>query len=74
MTINLAVVCEVREFQEYFFSDGEVLPLLSGKVFFYELAIGTPKIVDSVSEVLVYVDFTVWIGDLVNNLHYLLLM
>ena len=73
MTINLAVVRGVRELQEYFFSDGEVLPLRSSKVFFDELAVGTSKVVDGVGEVLAYVDFAVRIVDLVDNLHYLLL-
>ena len=32
MAVHLAVVCGIRELQEYFFSDGEILPLLSRKV------------------------------------------
>src|SRR5258708_971066 len=73
MAVHLAVVYGVRKLQEYFFSDGEVSPLLSGKVFFDELAVGASKVVEGVSEVLTDVDFAVWIGDLVNDLHYLLL-
>ena len=73
MAVHLAVVCGVRELQEYFFSDGEVSPLLSGKVFFDELAVGASKVVEGISEVLTNIDFAVWIGDFVNNLHYLLL-
>jgi len=73
MAVHLAIVCGIRELQEYFFSDGEVSPLLSGKVLFDELAVGTSKVVEGVSEVLADIDFAVWIGDLVNNLHYLLL-
>jgi len=73
MAINLTVVSGVREFQKYFFSDGEVLRLLSRKVFFDEPAVGTSKVVEGVGEVLAYVNFTVRIGDLVNNLHYRLL-
>ena len=69
MAINLAVVYGVRELQEYFFSDGEVSPLLSGKVLFDELAVRTTKVVDGVSKVLTDVDFAVRIGDLVNNFH-----
>ena len=66
--INLAVVCGVRELQEYFFSDDEVLLLLSWKVLFDKLAVVTSKVVEGVGEVLADVDFTVRIGDLVNNL------
>ncbi len=73
MAVHLAVVCGIRELQEYFFSDGEVSPLLSGKVFFDELAVGASKVVEGISEVLADVDFAVWIGDLVNDLHCLLL-
>ncbi len=69
MARNLAIVCGVRELQEYLFSDGEVPSLLSGKVFFDELAVGTSKVVDGVGEVLTDVDLPVWVGDLVNNLH-----
>ena len=57
MTINLAVVCGIREFQKYFFSDGETLPLLSRKVFLDELAVRTSKVVEGVSEVLAYIKF-----------------
>ena len=71
MAINLAVVCDIRELQEYFFSDNEVSPLLSCKVIFDELAVGTTKVINGVGEVLADVDFAVRIGDLVNNLHYL---
>ncbi len=74
MAINLAVICDVRELQEYFFSDGEVSPLLSCKVFFDKLAVGASKVVEGVSEVLADVDFAVRIGYFVNNLHYLLLI
>ena len=73
MAVHLAVVCGVRELQEYFFSDNEVSPLLSCKVLFDKLAVGASKVVEGVGEVLAYVDFAVWIGDFVNNLHYLLL-
>ena len=73
MAVHLAVVCGVRKLQEYFFSDGEVSPLLSRKVFFDELAVGASKVVEGISEVLANIDFAVWIGDFVNNLHYLLL-
>ncbi len=73
MAIHLAVVCGVRELQEYFFSDGEVLPLLSRKVLFDEPTVGTSKVVEGVGEVLANVDFAVRIGDLVNDLHYRLL-
>jgi hypothetical protein len=73
MAVHLAVVCGIRELQEYFFSDGEVSPLLSDKVFFDELAVGTSKVVEGVGEVLADVDFAVWIGDLVNDLPCLLL-
>ena len=68
MAINRAVIRGVRELQEYFFSDGEVLPLLSSKVFFDELAVCTSNVVDGVGEVLAYVDFAVRIGDLINYL------
>jgi hypothetical protein len=71
MTINLAAVCGIREFQKYFFSDGEILPLLSRKVFLDELAVRTSKVVEGVSEVLAYINFAIRIGDLVDNLHYL---
>jgi len=71
--VHFAVVCGVRKLQEYFFSDGEVSPLLPRKVFFDELAVGTSKVVEGVSEVLTNIDFAVWIGDLVNDLHCLLL-
>lgn len=74
MAVNLAVVCGVRELQEYFFSDGEVSPLLSCKVFFDKLAVGASKVVDGVSEVLADVDFAVRIGDFVNHLHCLSLI
>src|SRR5260221_2775117 len=70
MAIHLAVVCGVRELQEYFFSDGEVLPLLSRKVLFDEPTVGTSKVVEGVGEVLANVDFAVRIADLVNDLHY----
>ncbi len=70
MARNLAIGCGVRELQEYFFSDGEVPSLLSGKVLFDELAVGTSKVVDGVGEVLTDVDFPVWVGDLINNLHF----
>jgi len=73
MAVNLAVVCGVRQLQEYFFSDGEVSPLLSGKVFFNKLAVGASKVVKGVGEVLADVDFAVGVGDFVNNLHALLL-
>ena len=69
MARNLAIVYGVRELQEYFFSDGEVLSLLSCKVFFDELAIGASKVANGVGEVLADIDLTVWVGDLVNNLH-----
>ncbi len=59
MAVHLAVVCGVRKLQEYFFSDGEVSPLLSRKVFFDELAVGTSKVVEGVGEVLADVDFAV---------------
>lgn len=71
MAINLTIVCGIREFQKYFFSDGEVPPLLSRKVFLDELAVCTSKVVEGVSEVLAYINFAVRIADLVNNLHYL---
>ena len=51
MAVHLAVICGIRELQEYFFSDSEVSPLLSGKVFFDELAVGASKVVEGVSEV-----------------------
>ena len=51
MAVHLAVVCGIRELQEYFFSDGEVSPLLSGKVLFNKPAIGTSKVVEGVGEV-----------------------
>ena len=70
MVVNLAVVCGIRELQKYFFSDGEVPPLLSSKVLFDELAVGTSKVVDGVGEVLADIDFAVRISDLVNNLHW----
>lgn len=70
MARNFAIFCGVRELQKYFFSDGEVPSLLSGKVFFYELAVGTSKVVDGVGDVLTDVDLPVWISDLVNNLHF----
>jgi hypothetical protein len=70
MAIYLAVVCGVRELQEYFFSDGEVLPLLSRKVLFDEPTVDTSKVVEGVGEVLANVDFAVRIGDLVNDLHF----
>jgi hypothetical protein len=73
MAINLAIVCGIGELQEYLFSDGEVSPLLSGKVFFDELAVGASKVVEGIGEVLTDVDFAVRIGDFVNNPHYLLL-
>ncbi len=73
MAVHLAVVCGVRELQEYFFSDGEVSPLLSRKVLFDKLAVGASKVVEGVGEVLADIDFAVWIGDLVNDLHCLLL-
>ena len=73
MAVHLAVICGIRELQEYFFSDGEVSSLLSRKVFFDELAVGASKVVEGVGEVLADVDFAVWVGDLVNDLHCLLL-
>ncbi len=73
MAVHLAVVCGIRELQEYFFSDGEVAPLLPGKVLFDKLAVGASKVVEGVGEVLADVDFAVWVGDLVNDLHCLLL-
>src|SRR5260370_32463449 len=73
MAIHLAVVCGVRELQEYFFSDGEVLPLLSRKVLFDEPTVGTSKVVEGVGEVLANVYFPFRIGHLLNNLHYRLL-
>ena len=66
---NFTLVCALRELLEDFFSDGEVSSLLSCKVFFDELAVGTPKVVDGIGKVLTDVDFAVGIGDLVNNLH-----
>ncbi len=51
MAVNLAVVCGIGKLKEYFFSDGEVSPLLSGKVLFDKLAIGTSKVVEGVSKV-----------------------
>ena len=74
MPINLAFVCGVRELQEYFFSDDEVLSLLLRKVLFDKLAIGTSKVVEGVGEVLTDVDFAVRIGDFVNNLQILLFL
>src|SRR5258708_35614396 len=71
MAVHLAVVCGIRKLQEYFFSDGEVSPLLSRKVFFDELAVGVSKVVEGVGEVLADIGFAVWIGDLLNYLHYL---
>ena len=59
MAVHLAVVCGIRELQEYFFSDGEVSPSLSRKVFFDALAVGTSKVVEGVSEVLTDRDFAV---------------
>ena len=59
MAVHLAVVCGIRELQEYFFSDSEVSPLLSGKVFFDELAVGASKVVEGISEVLTDRDFAV---------------
>jgi len=69
MARNLTVVCGVGELQKYFFSDGEVSPLLSSKVFFDKLAVGASKVVESIGEVLADVDFAVGIGDFVNYLH-----
>ena len=69
MARNLAIGCGIRELQQYFFSDGEVLSLLSCKVLFDELAVGTSKVVDGVGEILTDIDLTVRVGDLVNNLH-----
>jgi hypothetical protein len=66
---NLAIVRGIRELQEYLFSDGEVPSLLSGKVFFDELAVGTSKVVDGIGAVLTDMDLPVWVGDLVNNPH-----
>jgi hypothetical protein len=40
-------------------SDGEVSLLLSSKVLFDELAVGTSKVVDGVGEVLADIDFAV---------------
>ena len=51
MAVHLAVVCGVRELQEYFFSDGEVSPLLPGKVLFDKLAVRASKVVKGVGEV-----------------------
>ena len=66
----LAIIRGVRKLQEYFFSDDEVLSLLSGKVLFDELAVGTSKVVDGVGAILTYVNLPIWVGDLVNNLHF----
>jgi len=49
--IDLAVICVIRELQEYFFSDNKVSPLLSRKVFFDNLAVSTSKVVEGVGEV-----------------------
>ena len=70
MARNFAIVRDVGELLKYFFSDGEVPSLLSGKVFFDELAVGTSKVVNGVGEILTDVDLPVWVGDLVNNLHF----
>ncbi len=51
MVGNLAIVCGIRELQEYFFSDGEVSPLLPDKVLFDKLAVSASKVVEGVSEV-----------------------
>ena len=45
--------------RENFLSDGEVSPLLSGKVFFDKLAVGASKVVEGVGKVLSDVDFAV---------------
>jgi hypothetical protein len=51
MVINLTVSCGVRELQEYFFSESVNVPLLSSKVFFDVLAVGTSKVVEGVGKV-----------------------
>ena len=49
--IHFAIVRRVMELLEYFFSDGEVSPLLTRKVLFDELAVGTAKVIDGIGEV-----------------------
>lgn len=66
---NLTIVCIVRELQKDFFSDREVLPLLSGKILLDEFTIGTAKVIEGIGDILADVDLPVWIGDFVNNLH-----
>ncbi len=61
MAINLTVVCGIQEFQKYFFSDCEVLPLPSRKVFLNELAVRTSKVAEGVSDILAYINFAIWI-------------
>lgn len=68
---NLTIVRGIWKLHEYFFSDGEVPSLLSGKILFDKLTVGTAKVIDGIGEVLTDVDLPVWVGDLVNNLHYL---
>src|SRR5258708_25498699 len=64
MAVHLAVVCGIRELPEYFFSDGEISPFLSRKVFFDKLAVGTSKVVEGVGVVLAYGDFARFVRDL----------
>lgn len=71
MARNFAIIRVIRKFQEDFLSDGEVSPLLSCKIFFDELAVRAAKVIDGVGQVLTDVYLAIWIGDLVNNLHYL---
>ena len=69
MTRNLTIVCVVRKLQKNFFADCEVPSLLPCEVLFDELATGTSKVVEGISDVLTNVDLPVGVGNLINNLH-----
>jgi hypothetical protein len=48
-----------------FLSDGEVLPLFSGKVLCNDIAVGASEVTDAVSEIISHIDLSVVIGDFV---------
>jgi hypothetical protein len=66
---NLTIVCVVKEFSQDFLSDREVPSLFPGKILGDEFTIGTTKVVDIIGGIVTNIDLSIWIRDLINNLH-----
>ena len=73
LLIDLGIGCRLR-LPENFLSDREVSPSVSSEILFDQLATRTAEVVDAVGQVLPDVDLPVRVGDLVYDLHPVLIL